>query len=252
MNFDSLKDQLRDQWNELLGKIQENSTYQTLKEKFDGLSLNAQRGILIGVAVLAVLFVLSFPYAYISSANENLATFEENRGLIRELFAASRLKNERSPLPAGLSFDVLKTQASSILTESRLMPEQIGDIQLLPGKPAGDLAPAVVEQTGASIALKNLTVRQVVEIGHKLQSLSQGVRIMSLDVVRSAKRTHYYDVVYKVVSFSLPSAEETLDEDGGRSARPVPGRRPLPGKGPNRQQDPPADSMEEDDEEASE
>lgn len=216
MNFESLKDQLRDQWNELLGKIQENPSFQTLKEKFEALPTTTQQAITIVSIVLATFFVLSFPYSYISTSSENLAVFEENRGLIRDLLAASRTIKEPSPLPSGLSGEALKSQLNSILTENRLIPEQIVDLQTMKGRPADKLVPPVIEQSGVAVSLKKLNLRQIVDLGHRFQSLNAGVKVLSMDIVRSASQTHYYDVVFKVVNFSLPNLTAGLVGSGGR------------------------------------
>lgn len=226
LNFDSLKDQLRDQWNELLGKIQENPTFQSFKEKFEALPSQTQQILIIVFIALVGFFVLSIPYSYISTSSENIAVFDENRGLIRDLLAASRTIKEPSPLPPGLSSEALKTQLQSILTENRLMPEQIVDLQAMSGRPAGKLVPPVIEQSGVAVSLKKLNLRQIVDIGHRFQSLNSGVKVLSMDIVRSASQTHYYDVVFKVVNFSLPNLTAGLLNSsggggkGGFSGRP--------------------------------
>lgn len=234
MNFESLKEQLRDQWAELWGKIQENSTFQTAKERFEALSLNTQRLIIVGTAVLAVLFILSFPYAYVSTSDESMLSFEENRSLIRDLLQASRTMREPSPLPAAMGVEGLRNSLQSIITESRLVPEQIVGIEPAKAKPAGSLAPGVVQQDGLVVTLKTLNLKQIVDLGHRFQALNSGVKVMSIDVVRSAGQTHYYDVVYKVVTFSLPNLMENLEADqprggkggafGNRGGRPPPKR----------------------------
>lgn len=241
MNFDSLKDQLKDQWAELLGKIQENSTFQTLKEKFESLSASMQRAIILAVVFLVGLFIWSIPYSYISSSKESLATFEENREIIRDLLQASRTLKEPSPLPPSIGAEGLKSQASSIFTEMRIVPEQIGEMVPTKPNPAGNIVPAVVQQEGLAISIKKLNLRQIVEIGHRLQALSSGIRLMGLDMVRSAGQTHYYDAVFRVVSFSLPVLNNMPSSGSSMGGRPLPGRRP-----PIRPAKPPAEESVED------
>lgn len=204
MAFEGLKDKLKDQLADLNSKIQENSTFNNLREKFEAQPPTIQRAILAGALVLVALFMLSFPYSYISTSQEYLNQFEENRGLIQGLLRASRSAKEPSPLPPPSGPDMLRGRVENALKENRLVPDQIGEIQALPDSPAKDLAPKAVVQTGVAVQVKKLNLEQIVAIGHTLQNLGPGIKLMGLEILQSAGQTHYYDMVARVVAFALP------------------------------------------------
>jgi hypothetical protein len=218
--FEALREQLKDEWGELLAKIQENPTFNNLREKFEEQSIRTQRLIVIGAALVAALFVLSFPYGYISQSQDNLAQFEENRDLIQGLLHASRNAKEPSPLPTPMPSEVLKSRVQDVLKQNQLLPEQIGEIQELPENPAKGLAPAVVQQSGLAVQVKKLNVNQVIALSHAFQTMGPGTKLLGLDVVQSEGQSHYYDMIARVVNFSLPQATEA-DLNNGKGKNPI-------------------------------
>jgi hypothetical protein len=227
MAFEGLTDQLKEQWAEIAAKVQETSAYNTLREKFESQPPTVQKGILAGGAALLVLFLLSFPYGYLSQSSDNMTQFDENRSLIQGLLRASRTAKEASPLPPPMDAGSLRATVERVLHERRLVPEQIGDIQPIPGAPAGDLAPKAVVQNGIAAQIKKVNVTQIIEIANAFQNLGLGTKLMGLDIVQSTGQTHYYDMIVRLVNFGLPPVGvETEPEKGsGRSSN----RRPRTG-----------------------
>ncbi len=226
MNFSALTEKLRDQFLELWGRIQETSIYMSLREKYESMNPRAQSAILAGGSMLAVLFVFSFPYSYISESRDYVTSFEENRELIRDLLKASKTLKEPSPLPPGVPPEALSQDISRALEEFHLVQEQV-----TPAQPTGEkvttLVPEGVRQTGVILQLKKLNVKQIVEISHRLETLSPGVKMMGLEITENTKPSHYFDVTYKLASFSVdvtpPPAE---GKPGGKGGRPPPTPKP--------------------------
>lgn len=245
MAFEGLRDKLKEQWADLSAKIQESSAFNTLRETFESQTPPVQKAIIGVGCALAVLFVLSFPYGYLSQSDEYMTIFEENRVLIQGLLRASRAAKEPSPLPADGSSDSIKSRVDNILRENQLIPEQIGEMQPLPDSPAKDLAPPAVRQAGLTVQLKKLNLRQVVAVNVAFQNMGLGIKLIGLDIVQSADQTHYYDVVARIVAFSLPQITFDSDPSAGnaRSGRGrAGGGSPPP---PKRTPPPPSDSEDD-------
>jgi len=213
--FEGTKDKLKDAWSDFSSKIQEQSWFNNLREKFEEQSPPAQRAIVAAAIVLFSLFLLSFPYSYISSSQDYMSIFETNRTLIQGLLHASRAAKEPSPLPPPLPAEALKQRVEGALRENRLVSEQIGEIANLPDRPAKDLSPAAVIQAGIAVQAKKLNVSQLVAVNLSLQNLGPGIKLMGLDIVQTTGQTHYYDMVARVVSFGLPQINFEADAPGG-------------------------------------
>jgi hypothetical protein len=224
--LDGIKEKLKDQWADLSSKIQENSTFNNLREKFEAQSPTIQRAIIAGASVLAVFVLLQLPWSYISESQQHMADFEDNRGLIQGLLRASRAAKEPSPLPTPASVDAMRSRVEGIMKENRLVPEQVGEITPLPANPAKDFAPPVVVQTGLAIQIKKLNLDQITSLGHQFQNLGPGSKLMGLDIIQSPGETHYYDMIARVVTFALPvmTFEEQPETKKGAKGAKKPSR----------------------------
>lgn len=225
----ALLEKLRDQARELWGRVQETSLYMTLREKYESLSIRTQKAILFIGLIGTLLFLLSFPYSYISSSQNSLSSFEENRSLIRGLLKASTTLREPSPLPPEIPADELGTLITRALEEFNLVPEQMGGVQPINEK-VTNLVPEQVKQTGVSLTLKKLNVKQIVEISHRLQTLNPGTKVIDMDVRENAT-SHYFDVTYKIASFSVPTAGPEKGGPGGLPSKHRPPKDQSQGEG---------------------
>lgn len=223
MAFEGLSDRLKEQWAELASKIQENSAFNSMRERFESQTPTVQKAIIAGATGLAVLFILSFPLGYLSSSNDNMLQFEENRHLIQGLLRASRISKEASPLPPPMDSGMLRSQVERVLREKQLVPEQMGEIAPLPGTPASkDLVPAAVVQTGIAAQIKQLTLNQIVDISNTFQNQGPGTKLIGFDIVQTGGQSHYYDLILRVVNFGLPVVADITAPPAGGGKRPSP------------------------------
>jgi hypothetical protein len=226
--FEGLKEQLKDQWADLSSKIQENSTFNNLREKFEAQTPVVQKAIVTGAGVLFALFLFSFPWSYIDESQTHMTEFEDNRGLIQGLLHASRAAKEPSPLPPPMTAEQLRGRVEMVIKENRLIPDQIGDMQAMPDKPAKDLAPTVVIQTGLAVQLKKLNVDQIMTLSHQFHTMGPGIKLMGIDIVQSAGQSHYYDMIVRIVNFALPPM--TAMEDAGEGGKKGKGSAKKPAR----------------------
>ena len=220
MAFEGLRDTLKENWADLSSKIQEHPTYNNLREKFESQTPLAQRAIIAGATFLLLLFLLSFPYGYISTSSEYMTQFEENRELIRDLLKVSRSAKTPSPLPLPMDTGMLGGRVDAILAANGLLPDQIGPKAPIPQPAVPEMVPTVVVQNGIAFQLKKLNVTQMVRVANAIQNMGSGVKLMGLDVVQSSGQSHYYDILFKVVHFGLPVVADSEPETGGAKPRP--------------------------------
>jgi hypothetical protein len=91
MALENVTDQIKEKFAELTAKIQESPLYNSLRERFETLTPAAQRGIVAGAAALVVLLLISYPYSDFSASSQNVEAYNENRALLRQLFAREPL-----------------------------------------------------------------------------------------------------------------------------------------------------------------
>ncbi len=207
MAFEGLKDQLKDKWSELSAEVQDSPLFNTLKEKYQELPPLGQKGVFYGSIFLLLFLFFSLPQSlFFDPASSLLEEFDTNRKLSQGLLRAGRTGQTASAVPPGPSFEELRPQVSGLIQNMGLLPEQIGETSSLAENPAGNLLPAVLRQVGLQVQLKKLNLKQIVDIGYRLQGLHPSVKLMGLDISTAPSETHYYNVSFKLVSFIPPSA----------------------------------------------
>jgi len=220
MGLEEIKDTLSEKLSESWSKIQESPTYNSLRERYDTLSPPAQKGLIAGGIVLSLLLLLSIPYSYISSSSASIAEYNDQRSLIRNLLRASRLASEASTIPAAMPAEEVKGRVQNELSNFNLLPEQIGGvIDLANQELGGALAPSSIRQAGVGVSLKKLNLKQIVDIGFKLQDINPSVKMAGVDITASAPDPRYFDVLFKLVTFSLPESAQPAEESSTNTPR---------------------------------
>ena len=203
MALAEIKERFREEFQTLLGRVQESSAWNQLTEKYQDLSPNAQKAVLAGVAFLFVFLVLMFPWYFYSSSNDQLAQVDEKKGLIREAFRVARADRALPPLPHMLGSGELRSSAEQAINGMNLQPDQRGLVQDFQNKSAPGL-PKVLEQNGLSISVNKLNLKQVTELGSKLQGIAPTVKTVGFEIRANKSDNHYFDVTYRLVAFALP------------------------------------------------
>jgi hypothetical protein len=224
MALEDIGDRLKDQLIALWGRVQESTLYNNFKEQYDTWPTIAQKAVVFGASFLLAFMILSIPYSSIDSATTSIEEFTEYRSLLRDLLRVGRAVKEPSPLPAAIPAAELQSQVQAMLGEFGLVPEQLGGVQPLLDRPAGSLAATVIHQEGVALNLKKLNLMQVIDIGYRLQTISGGVKLTGLDMTANNDDNHYYDVSYRLVSFSLPQYGQEGDEETAPRGRAPPAK----------------------------
>lgn len=205
MIIDDIKESIAEKSSQLWGKIQENSTYTNIKEKYESLSPLGQKLSLFGSAAVLLLVILSFPAAYYSDASNNVEQFEAKKNLIRELFHLQHATSELPPLPYAVSSSELVAQAKAKLDGAHLQADQIKSVQPF-DRPLSSVTKPII-QNAIEVSLLKLNLTQVKDIGASLQNLPN-VKMISLDVEASEPALpgiHYFNAIYRLTNFSLPA-----------------------------------------------
>lgn len=225
MAFEDLREQLKDRASEALAKLQESSTFNTLRERYESQTPPVQKAVVAGGVAFAILIVLWLPMSYLSSGSDQISAAEENRELIKGLLRASHSASEPPPLPPPMSADTLKSSVERVLRENGLLPDQIGIMNPIPESANGNFAPAGVVTTGLAVQLKKLNVAQILEIGNLVQNMAPGTKLIGADVIQSSGTTHYYDMVLQILHFGLPTmSDEAETPSNGKGAKPGRGK----------------------------
>lgn len=213
MNLDDLKEQLRESFQSITGRIAESPAWNQLVEKYSDLPPQGQKAALAGAAFVSTLILLFVPSCIFMSSSTNLQDFEDKKQSMRELFRVHREVSVLPPAPMPLTPGELENRARGELNSAGLQPDQLGGVTDFDNKTRSSAwIPKALEQRGVAVTVKKLNLQQVVDLGNRLQRLQQTAMLTGLEVRAQAEDPHYFDVVYKIVAFSLPP--EPLSKSG--------------------------------------
>lgn len=214
MNFEDIKDQLKEKSFEYWEKIQESDTYIQLKDRFEGLSPIMQKSVMGIVIFLVLYFFYSIPGDYVTASDESLGYFTDNRHTIRDLFRVNREAKSVTKYPQPMASDALASEIKAYLNIEKIAPEFYKGTSTIqaPGKPP--VAPGGVDQEGVKVVVNKLNLKQLRGLGESLSAISPVTKLLDMSVVADEKNNHYFDVEYTLSSFkwkepeALPVVEE--------------------------------------------
>ncbi len=174
MDWDGLRQRLRNELESLWARIQESPATQQLREKYESLNPRTQK-LVFGTLISGALFLIVWsPIATWWSSQDALQSFENRRALIRQMFTLSKESQSLTPLPPAPDDASLKDLYRNALLEANLGESQITQIET--SAQVLDSLPAAVLRSVLDVKLASLNLRQVTEIGHLLQGLNPSVR----------------------------------------------------------------------------
>ncbi|MEZ0391523.1 MAG: hypothetical protein ACAH59_04865 [Pseudobdellovibrionaceae bacterium] len=210
MAFEDLKERLVSEFKSQWEQFQDSSLYILAKERYENFTPIQQKLSLVGIALFFTYLLLSLPLSFYSSSSEHVAEFEGKRQLIRDILKVSKETSEGPNLPVPPDVASLKSQIDAELQNARLLPEQIKGTEETSEKVKLDTKNLF--QGAVKVTLAQLNLRQIIDLGHKFQSINPSVKMTDLQMVANAKDGRYFDVVYKLAVLNVPSPVEEADE----------------------------------------
>lgn len=231
MNFEELKERLVSELKQLWERIQDSSLYNQLSDRYQNLNPTKQKLVLVAAVLVGTSMILSIPWGYWDESRVAVDGFESRRDLVRKLLKTSREVAEVPDIPVPPSTDTLTNDIQTYLQSIQLLPEQI--VSVAAATAESSLIPAGMASGGVTVNLAQLNLRQIVDVGHKLKSISPSVKMTSMQVFPNSKKPSYFDVNFKLVALSVPEAAPIVVDEAPSPAprgRTLP-RRSRPGSG---------------------
>lgn len=203
MDLGSLKEELTEKVAAVWDKVEEHPAYSQLLEAFDSLPNKAQKAVIVGSGLLVTYLIISIPLSFITSSQDSMEEFESHRQTIRDLLKTTRMDSAGSSFRSGPTSGGLINRVRSTITAQNFLPEQVGDIQSFDASNL-PLGPKTIEKFGVQAQVKTLNLREIINLGYQLQQVTSGVKLIGMEMKATQKDPHYFDVVFKLVSFVLP------------------------------------------------
>ena len=203
--LEDLSNSFKSRAEQIANRMQETDIYQKLAERYQGLTPQGQRlTIFVVVAMIGCSIVFSPLGSYFTSQDQ-IATFEIQRNLIKDLFKTYREANKEAGVSPPPPAEMLISQITSQLQSNQLLPEQI--VGVTQASSEGQLIPDKFVRNVVHVSLAKLNLRQIVDIGHVLSRLSEAVKMKDLSMTARSDMKGYFDVTYKMYALNIPEVQ---------------------------------------------
>lgn len=227
MNIGELKDRLTDELKNAWGKFQESALYQQLIEKYEDLPANQQNLAKIGGALLTVLFLVGPPIGTLLDSSQSIEEYERKRELTRELIRVMRDVGSAPQIPQGVDVNTLQSTLQMDFQNRRLIPEQIYSV--MAGSEFSSLIPEKLSQGSVLVSLKDLNLRQILDLSYKMSSISPTIKMTDLELNASPERPGYFHLNAKLIALKSPEPQIVQpEEDRGSRKNNRRRNRPQP------------------------
>ena len=175
--------------------LEESSSYNFLKERYQTLSLLKQRLIKYGAFITLAGIILFLPLYYFTSSLFHEKEFKEKKSLALRL-----LRIRTNPLPPfqQVSQDEMRKRISDIIIKYQKQNYTIKN-EFAPYNKNSNL-----KKISFKIQVSHLNVRHAIQLGEGLMNLPL-LKIKSIKMQENEKYQKLYDVTYVVSFFTLPS-----------------------------------------------
>lgn len=203
MAFEDLKENLKNQFIHLGERISNSRLYGVLSERYENLS-SSQQGLVKFVSfVLAIGLFVYFPMDYFNLSLEKETAFEEKRKMIKDIVKSEREVNSLPDIPRPLPAESVKANVESELKEMNLLPDQIKQVNVN-YQPSAGLIPQNKMQYGIDITVNKINLKQLTNLGSKLQIIHPAVKIKDLIVTLNREDARYLNADFRLVALNIP------------------------------------------------
>ncbi|MCK6599425.1 MAG: hypothetical protein L6Q37_13750 [Bdellovibrionaceae bacterium] len=210
MAFEGLVENIKSTGLTLRDKFLESPLVQRLSEWYENQTPNRQRLIVILSNLLMILAILYFPIEHFISSSEFVYEFESKRDLTKTLIRSHREVNQLPIMQRAKTSDTVKSMIENQFKEMNLLPEQIKFVNI--ASISSTLIPSNKMDYGIDISLNKLNLKQIVNLGHKFQSLDPAIKLKDMILSANKEDGRYIDGNFKLIALNIPHYEPPKPE----------------------------------------
>lgn len=203
MAFEDVRENLKNQFEQLGDRITHSRLFGIFNERYENLTSAQQRIAKLIGALLVLGFFTYLPLSYFLLSFENESSFEEKRKQIKNIIKSEREVSALPDIPRPLAAESIKSNVESELKAMNLLPEQIKSVTIN-HQPTSSLIPANKLQYGLDITINKINVKQLTNLGAKLQVIHPAVKLKDLIVTLNREDVRYLNADIKMVALNIP------------------------------------------------
>lgn len=201
MNLEQLKQRLTQDLEETRSRIEQSEIFQKLQVQWDNLDPKYQRIFKIAAPILLTLLLVLPSLTSWQSAGEQVENFESKKELIRTLMLAQKEVADLPSIANPMSLDTIKIKIQNEVLNDGLLPEQVQPVQNIALDPAQAGPFAAITEGLLKIDLKQITIKQLVQITARIEAISPQVKLKNFIVSQDTKQAGYLNATLDLLIY---------------------------------------------------
>jgi hypothetical protein len=215
--MDALKNliaNLQERFKTALAEGQESPSIVALRERFEELPPNQQKGIMAAAILFALIGIFFLPISNMMDSSDLTEQFNERRSELKELLKIQSESAAAPSVPAAREAAGLKALIDLSLGGQGIKPEQIRV-----SKDAGSSGQSNLESHGMEYSIEKVTIRQAFQLIHDIESKASESKVTDLQLTALQPDPHFYTLHFKAYSFGPKLAAAMPVEEKKKPAK---------------------------------
>lgn len=213
MDMEALKQKILQDLKETKSRLEEREAYQQLKERWDNLAPHQRKVVLILAPILALSLILMPAFTRWADSSDYITEFEDKKELIRALMLAQKDLSDTPGIGNSLSSEQIKSRIEGEIFQDGLLPDQVSPVTAITEAIASSPNyPSKIVEGVYEASLKQVTIRQLMQIGTRIENIGPQVKLKDLIVKADTQAEGYLNATLRFVVFTLTDPADITPE----------------------------------------
>ncbi|MGH1469079.1 MAG: hypothetical protein ACRBBP_09410 [Bdellovibrionales bacterium] len=208
MLFEDQLEQLNEYTQSLISRVEENSTFNSLRDKYSSLSPLLQK-VLLGAGLFLIVFLtLAGPIANYKASIENMTSFEKRQEITQQVIAFQKKSKSLSQKPREFKLRDIKSEVDRMsgAYSINFLSDQVS---VLSDQPSKKLVLGA-EQSNFKVKTTKANISQFTALTYSLQKLNKSLLVEALELKANRENSLYFDGSIKVANLFVKSTSDIL------------------------------------------
>ncbi len=208
MLFEDQLEQLNEYTQTVISRVEENSTFNSLRDKYSALSPLLQKTILGAASIFIIFIVLAGPIANYQTSVENMASFEERQEITQKIISFQKKSKSLSQKPREFQMRDMKSEVETLSKSFsiNLLPDQVSVISDRSNK---NLVLGS-EQRNFDVKTNKANINQFAALTYSLQRMNKSLLVEGLELRANRENPAYFDGSIKIANLYVKPVSDIL------------------------------------------
>ncbi len=208
MLFEDQLEQLNEYSQSIISRVEENSTFNSLRDKYSTLSPLLQKTILGAGCFLIIFITLAGPIANYKTSVENMSSFEERQEITQKIISFQKKSKSLSQKPREFQVRDLKSEVET-LSKSFSINLLSDQVSVASDRSNKNLVLGS-EQRNFDVKTSKANINQFTTLTYSLQRMNKSLLVEALELKANRENPAYFDGSIKIANLYVKPVSDIL------------------------------------------